>query len=382
MKPSISITIPSSSASSAQPTEEKSTSSTSSYGWTNEQFEEFLHTELQKDPLYAEYSPLFDVAPKCISKWRQRYRGHPSLWKRLFQKDRVIKEFIEAAPIIDAVQRLVENSIENDEKFTIIDLACGRGYLSMFLSELLPPSKVEKFVLVDKQWPMHSDDIPPQPHHISWTHIYGSFKKTEDQSIPSYYETWPIPLNTSKQNLKSGRELRKLEQLYFHTNTKNPIILVAVHLCGTLSMKAVELFNRNPETTRFLCLKPCCLPGMIHAQRHETFQLGQNHTFDAKLVCMAGKWKKNIWRGPPRSQLKSFFQRWAENLFLGIDTDGDTTPTGATTATTTKKIQKTIMVQSNGGYQNEFLFAERLPTTEPLWEQLCKPCKVKEEEDE
>lgn len=330
-----------------------STATTKSAAWTDEEFESFLRKELEKDPLRKDYPELFATAPKLICKWRQRYQGNPSLWKRLFKADRVVKEFIEAVPIIDAVQRLVINSdLDDGEKFTIIDLACGRGYLSMLLSELLPPEKVKKFVLVDRQWPMHN--MAPTNQHISWTHIYGSFKEVEDQSIPCYYETWPIRLNTSKVNLKKSKEIRSMEQRLF--TDKGPVILVAVHLCGTLSLKAVELFNNNPET-RFFCLKPCCLPGMVHAKRDEIFRLGE-HSFDSKQVCMAGKWKKNVWKGPPRSVTKTYFERWADNLYLGVD-DSD----GA-------KIKKTIKVQSDGGYQNEFLFAERLPETAPVWDVL------------
>jgi hypothetical protein len=34
-------------------------------------------------------------------------------------------------------------------------------------------------------------------------------------------------------------------------------MVLAVHLCGTLSIRAVELFNANPEVV-VLALKPCC----------------------------------------------------------------------------------------------------------------------------
>jgi hypothetical protein len=169
----------------------------SNLNFTDEEFEAFLSNELHQSPLYDEYPTVFQAAPKIITEWRQRYRGNPSLWKRLFDKDRVIKEFIEAVPVIDAVKRLVENAdLESDKQFTIFDLACGRGYLSMMLSHLLPPEKVKKIVLVDKQWPMHN--VAPQSNHISWTHIYGSYKIVEDQSIPCYFDTWPIKLHTSK----------------------------------------------------------------------------------------------------------------------------------------------------------------------------------------
>ena len=165
--------------------------------FTDQEFEEFLANELQQSPLYKDYPTVFLAAPKIITEWRQRYRGNPALWKRLFDRDRVIKEFVEAVPVIDAVKRLVEyKDLMDGQKFTIFDLACGRGYLSMILSHLLPAEKVKKIVLVDKQWPMHN--VEPKPHHISWTHIYGSHKKVEDQSIPCYFETWPIKLHTSK----------------------------------------------------------------------------------------------------------------------------------------------------------------------------------------
>eukprot|EP00571_Detonula_confervacea_P012981 CAMPEP_0172305634 /NCGR_PEP_ID=MMETSP1058-20130122/6884_1 /TAXON_ID=83371 /ORGANISM="Detonula confervacea, Strain CCMP 353" /LENGTH=357 /DNA_ID=CAMNT_0013017297 /DNA_START=132 /DNA_END=1205 /DNA_ORIENTATION=+ len=342
--------------------DEKSTSKC----WTDEEFESFLRKELEKHPLSKEYPELFATAPKLICKWRQRYQGNPSLWKRLFQKDRVLKEFIESVPVIDAVQRLVVNSelFKNGQKFTIVDLACGRGYLSMFLSELLPPNKVEKFILVDQAWPMHN--MTPEPHHISWTHIYGSSKKVEDQSVPNYYDTWPIRLNTCKVNLKKSKEISSMEERLFTNYSEGPVILVAVHLCGTLSLKAVELFNNNPGVC-FFCLKPCCLPGMVHVKRDEIFRVGE-HSFDSKLVCMAGKWKKNVWRGPPRKVTTHYFQRWVDNLLLGMN-DADA-----------EKIKKTIMVQHTGGYQNDFLFAERLPETAPVWDVLRQEEELLESE--
>jgi len=38
--------------------------------------------------------------------------------------------------------------------------------------------------------------------------------------------------------------------------------------------------------------------------------------------------------------------------------------------TEASKIKKTIMVQHDGGHQNDFLFAERLPETAPVWDVL------------
>jgi len=99
------------------------------------------------------------------------------------------------------------------------------------------------------------------------------------------------------------------------------------------------------------------LPGMVHAKRDEIFQLG-NHSFDSKLVCQGGKWRGNKWKGPSRQITKQYFKRWADNLYLGIN-DEDAV-----------KVKKTVIVQHQGGYQNEFLFAERIPETSSVWDDL------------
>ena len=52
-----------------------------------------------------------------------------------------------------------------------------------------------------------------------------------------------------------------------------PVIIAGIHLCGTLALKAISLFNRVASVS-MLCLKPCCLPGRIHAAREEVWRLG------------------------------------------------------------------------------------------------------------
>lgn len=94
------------------------------------------------------------------------------------------------------VKKVVETSPDGSEKFTIIDLCSGKGYLSMFLSEILPTEKVERCVLVDKAWAIASKETTElKPHHMNWDHIYGINPMTDE----SYFTTWPIKLYTSKQ---------------------------------------------------------------------------------------------------------------------------------------------------------------------------------------
>jgi hypothetical protein len=118
------------------------------------------------------------------------------LWKRIFKKDRVIKELSESAPIIDWVKKAIESSHVESEKWSVIDLCSGKGYLSMFLSEILPKDKVERCVLVDKAWAIASKETTSlKTHHMNWDHIYS----TNPVTGVSYFTTWPIRLYTSKQ---------------------------------------------------------------------------------------------------------------------------------------------------------------------------------------
>jgi Methyltransferase domain len=360
------------------------------FSMSDDEFCAYMAAQLQQHPLSKDFPGIFEKAPRCITKWRRRFADNPALWKRLFDKDRVTKEFIEAVPVLDAVVRLIAAKTSNDNKqYTIVDLCSGKGYLSMLLSELLPPEKVFRIILMDKAFAMRNQQL--KPHHINWEHIYGVIPREDDSlnagapssvsSPPTYYDTWPISLDASKQDLKASRQLANIRQHHF--SKEHPAIILAIHLCGTLSLRAVQLFNDNPDVVHFLALKPCCLPGMVHAKRHEIFQLG-NHQFDAKEVCIHGKWKQNKWvGGPPRSHIQQKFQVWAQHLYCGIivedakakveetsTTSNNNNNNNDTVVITARKLHCRVMVQQGGGFQNDFLFAQRTPTTAAVWEHL------------
>mmetsp|Transcript_24982 Transcript_24982/g.61507 ORF Transcript_24982/g.61507 Transcript_24982/m.61507 type:complete len:334 (+) Transcript_24982:152-1153(+) len=291
------------------------------------------------------------------------------IWKRLFKRDRVVKEVLESIPIIHAIDKYVR-SMEQDEgqtnKITILDLCSGKGYLSMILSEYLPPDKVEKFVLIDKAWPMcHAE---PKPHHMNWDHIYGNYTISiteEDGSaktvLKSYFTTWPIPLHTSKQNLKKTSDMKRLQQRLGKLES-GPCFVLGVHLCGTLSIQAVQMFYSVPSI-HGLILKPCCLPGMAYEKQQTHFQAGK-YSFPTKEVCAPGYWKKKEWEGPPRWHLEGKFDAWCRHLYEGmkhVSTD---------VGVVTKLLE--APVQTSGGFQNTFLFAQKEPTTDLMWDEIEK----------
>jgi len=225
-------------------------------------------------------------------QWRRRFHGNPVLWRRLFKGEKVVKELTETAPVIAAVMDLVGSArVERpEEQFTVVDLCAGKGFLSMFLSEMLDPDKVERFVLVDKAWPRCGSPLEALPHQMNWEHIYGNHttaaattasvgKEVElgeeggerggergereggeregegESTATNYFTSWPIQLVTSKQDLKKGGTMRRMREKIFD-RAKGPVLLLAVHLCGTLSLKAVEMFNAQESKVKFLALKP------------------------------------------------------------------------------------------------------------------------------
>lgn len=355
------------------------------YGLSDQEFYIWLQEQVQDVPGRQTYSTTYEDSLNAIVNWRKRYRGNPSLWKRIFKKDRVIKELIESAPVIEFVKQAVVEAEYNDDdekKFTIIDLCSGKGYLSMFLSEILPKDKVHRFILVDKAWAIASKKQTTElkPHHMNWDHIYGitatnsndnDSGNEEEESTSSYFTTWPIPLYTSKQDLKDSCNQRQMKK-HFFDKIDGPIIILAVHLCGTLSLKAVEMFNNNQEVKLF-ALKPCCLPQMVYANRGDVFRIGE-HEFDAKDVCSNGQFNRKGWTGPPRWHLQPKFNCWADNLFKGINVGGSSSAgesDGFRVLFSSQdgiKVKDDITIQVDGGFQNTYMFAEREPVTPAIWE--------------
>jgi hypothetical protein len=110
-----------------------------------------------------------------------------------------------------------------------------------------------------------------------------------DHFTGDFYETWPIPLVASKQNLKSSATLRSMQKVVVDRALREgDLMILGIHLCGVLSLRVVDLFNRNSSRVRFFALKPCCLPGIFHAKNDEVFRIGQ-HSFSAKDVSASGK---------------------------------------------------------------------------------------------
>lgn len=118
---------------------------------------ERLQKEMRSCPIYEQYEEVFEEGIQVITKWTERFRSRSDIWARFIkttdqQISRVVKEFIEAAPVIARVRASVCTLTPSKEKVTIVDLCSGFGFMSMFLSEMLPPEKVCRILLIDNRW--------------------------------------------------------------------------------------------------------------------------------------------------------------------------------------------------------------------------------------
>ena len=109
----------------------------------------------------------------------------------------------------------------------------------MFLSEMLPPDRVDRIVLVDKAWPRCGAESP-LPHQMNWDHIYADrieLLEGDDGKATTasggkgsggtYFETWPVPLHTSKQDLKKRCTRKQMKRHIFDRSGGGGVIVPA-----------------------------------------------------------------------------------------------------------------------------------------------------------
>lgn len=322
----------------------------------------WLHSELQKLPLAELYPDLLDECLQIIEeKWKPEFPY--CVWSKLMKQTqsrspRIAKELNEIAPVVQRVREFVAKASvsDDDDRFTIVDLGCGLGFLGMLLSELLAAGeqtkgKVKEVFLVDLMWPKNwgkktvvSGRGPLAPgagapgagaagagaagavegaagavQQKSVVVSAEQHQKGDDRHMTTAHlgcRSYPIPLRTLKLDLKKGRDLADLVHYVFRNGRKadrgkgnsigtttsctascttsspspgvvppppkkNRIILLGVHLCGSLSLRAADLSNRNPDCVEFACIKPCCLPGKMHLRHEVLYKVGL-HQFTAE----------------------------------------------------------------------------------------------------
>ena len=324
-----------------------------------------MAADLKTCAAYEAHAELLDRCVEIAQTWRSRFWDRKALWGRIRRGRRLAKELAEVAPVLARVLHEVESTTiaEGQPRLVILDLCSGFGYLGMFLSELLPTEKVERIVLVDKMWA--PQNVSRKPHHIDPAHV-------DDPS-------WPVRLTTCRTDLKVPSDRRSLAKHFLSHGA--PAMLLGVHLCGTLSLRCIDLYNDCPGIG-FLALKPCCLPDLLFAKRGEIFGREGGHCFPAKAVCAAGKWNKGVWvNGASKDELERKFGSWVTNLSLCVDCDegegegegeaegggggGAAASLAAAAAVATRGVRVERHVVQPKWFLNDFIFARRAWSAQP-----------------
>mmetsp|Transcript_11034 Transcript_11034/g.16901 ORF Transcript_11034/g.16901 Transcript_11034/m.16901 type:complete len:320 (-) Transcript_11034:91-1050(-) len=201
-------------------------------------------------------------------------------------KRNIPKELNESAFILNEVMRIRQqpgitklgDEEDNECKgpITIIDVCSGIGFLSIFLSHLLPPEKISLIVAVDILFPHHSSSsqtssrtAADEKDDSDVERQKENRKKTNHLSTSHLLDPiHPIPIRPRKANIKKGRELRQITK-YCIAPAPGPVIILGIHLCKSLSVHTVRLFHSSTDNQTSMFLKPCCLPGSRDLSRRE-----------------------------------------------------------------------------------------------------------------
>jgi hypothetical protein len=325
----------------------------------DDEWYEWAVSKMREKPSWKHYE---SIMLRCIEIARERWRArfNKDTWIRVMKKDRMIKELNEIAPVLDRVVRELNSPAYEGKKTTVIDLCSGFGYFGMFIAELVPADRLDRICLVDNAWPSYGK--APQSHHINHTHIVDN--------------EWPTPLHCCKVDLKKPYHIRNFSKQVMD-RVPGPMIMTAVHLCGVLSVRAVEMFNNNPRIS-MIALKPCCLPPLAYINRNapqsglpiKEWLIAKKsgrpaYPIPAKEVCSSGKWVKKVWKGPPRASIRAKFERWAAHLMNAVDVEAEAVlsveglVSGHVTddSTSLKTLEEIIVQQEH--WQNLFIFAHR-----------------------
>lgn len=169
---------------------------------------------------------------------------------------RIRKEISESYGILHAVQECCReldlihqtNDAINLENIFLIDLCSGKGITTALCGTLFPQDGDTKgsnnyFLAVDR---MLSHTVP-------------------------HYFLMEKHVSYLSRDINSAEMLQELESIvHQQTMEGRTAILVGMHLCGVLSERAIEFFERIPDI-KGIVLSPCCLPRK-HEQKLLSFQ--------------------------------------------------------------------------------------------------------------
>jgi hypothetical protein len=189
-----------------------------------------------------------------LNRWGETFAGKPG-WQGLLNKSSLLHEIEESIVALHSLTEWMDDKKNNDEiirdPIIIVDVCCGKGVFSMLASYVFQDDpRVKRIVMLDKA-------------DIKWNHVDAANGSAVAEKRPMI-ETWGCC------------NLHEIDQVVDQLEAfQNPLALIGIHLCKTLSPTCVGIVNAiGPDRCPFLCLAPCCLPRALVSQADKYMRKG------------------------------------------------------------------------------------------------------------
>ncbi|CAJ1448815.1 unnamed protein product [Effrenium voratum] len=141
------------------------------------------------------------------------------------------KELSESLCVLDEIERWKPEVLAEGQDWHVLDLCCGKSLTSLLLAARAPKLQISA---------------------VDWV---------KPDQLPHYAEVGISSVEYVQQDILAKDGLSALEAQIRRIG--RPTLVTGVHLCGTLSAQAVELFKQ--PSVRACILVPCCLPHLRDA---------------------------------------------------------------------------------------------------------------------
>ena len=181
----------------------------------------------QTNPLIAQF---FSDSGLGSSSAIQEALSKPALHSFNARK-RFTKELTEVLGMLVRLQRIIATSTEPEQSWHVIDLCCGKGFLATLVAICFP------------------------------SFVVTAVDRLLDNYLPHFEPAGIRNVRYAPLDVMSAGfpdEIHRLVKDKDHGDGR-PVVIMGMHLCGLLSIRALELIRKVPGV-RGVVLAPCCLP--------------------------------------------------------------------------------------------------------------------------
>mmetsp|Transcript_59484 Transcript_59484/g.130591 ORF Transcript_59484/g.130591 Transcript_59484/m.130591 type:complete len:319 (+) Transcript_59484:128-1084(+) len=284
-------------------------------------------------PLPNRYGPLASELGLAAEEWLSR-REEPA-WRAVSNsRERLLHEVEDALVPLQAVlddlfatsdpKIAVNASIEDEregehcdedgakgaEPIWAVDLCAGKGFIALALLHLAGTwprlkKRLAGVAVVEKRALM-LDHLHEASKAVQVPFVELSRENIHDEAFPGR-----LLCSLSSSSSCDSSSNSKTNTNCSNNNSSNSLAsppngpsvhvgLIAVHLCGRLSARAVEIFNQLGTHCRFLFLAPCCMPSGVPPRRGQpTVLVETDEAEEQELRLLTEKqlrkyrWQKN-----------------------------------------------------------------------------------------